>query len=319
MRHIKVLNGEDFPDLSWFQGPQILQTQNGYRLYFSTRSIEDDNYFFSNVAFVDYDSNFEIIKDSLSLEVISRSDAGTFDQDGIFPFHVMRTSESRVIGFICGWKRKVSVDIDMAIGISESFNDGVTFSRLGPGPILSANLKEPFLLGDPFVTHDNQGVYHMYYISGQKWVQSAEGSNERKYLIMHAYSENLLDWSRDSLPIISNRIPDEAQAMPTVIEVSGVFHMFYAFRNVFDFRSNVKNSYKIAHAYSKSHSGPWILSDWKFPKEHIEDWNSEMQCYPHAFVQDQKVHLLYNGDRFGRDAIGMLIFSEEELSDYAKF
>jgi hypothetical protein len=319
MKSGKILSAESFPKFSWFQGPQVLQIEGGYRLFFSTRQIDANKYYYSSVAYVDLNNEFELIPKSICSSVISRGELGTFDHDGIFPFHVFETRENRILGFICGWKRKMSVDIDMSIGISESHDGGNTFHRLGQGPILTANVNEPFLIGDPCVTLDAHGTYHMFYISGKDWLKSIEGTFERKYVVMHATSKNLFDWERDGSPILSNHISEEAQAMPTVVEIAGVFHMFYAFRNVFDFRSNSKNSYRLAHAYSNSLDGPWNVSAWSFPTESIEDWNDEMQCYPHAFIMNQNICLLYNGNAFGRFGIGILIIPIEEISGYAKF
>jgi hypothetical protein len=305
--------------LSWFQGPQLLDIVGGYKLYFSTREIESGGYYYSKIASIDLTDTFEARPETLSTSVIERGELGTYDHDGIFPLHVTRTLDGRILGFICGWKRKVSVDIDMSIGISESFDGGKTFQRLGQGPVLSSNLREPFLIGDPFVIPDKEGKYHMFYISGLEWVKSSEGTFERKYSIMHATSYNFIDWERDGIRIISDSLVNEAQAMPTVIENLGIYHMFYALRDVFNFRSKQGNGYRLAHAYSKSLYGPWVVSDWTLPEECIEEWNFQMQSYPHAIVKGQNLHLLYNGNEFGRDGIGMLVIPLEEMDYYARF
>ncbi len=35
------------------------------------------------------------------------------------------------------------------------------------------------------------------------------------------------------------------------------------------------------------------------------DWDSDMQCYPHAFECDGRTLLLYNGNEFGRYGFGL--------------
>ena len=37
----------------------------------------------------------------------------------------------------------------------------------------------------------------------------------------------------------------------------------------------------------------------------VDDWDSEMQCYPHLFRCDEKVYLLYNGNAFGKAGFGL--------------
>ena len=84
------------------------------RVYFSTRRPEGQ-YYYSDVAYVDYDLDFRKILNFSSHQVIEKGVLGSFDSDGIFPFHVFKSKRDneRVFGLICGWKRKVSIDIDM--------------------------------------------------------------------------------------------------------------------------------------------------------------------------------------------------------------
>lgn len=304
--------------LDWSQGPQVLLRNQEIRVFFSTRRREGD-FYFSDITFVDFDNQFKELKRFASKPVIDRGNLGTFDHDGIFPFHVFRTSDTnpRIFAFTCGWKRKLSVDIDMAIGIAQSQDGGETFSRLGEGPILAANLREPFLIGDPFVFF-SKGLFHMLYICGNRWMTSSDGRKERQYSIVRASSGDLISWDRPSEMIIPARLVNEAQAMPSLIEIDGVYHLIYCYRDVFDFRSNPQKSYKIGHAFSHDLI-KWHTTDFTIPAGELGAWDSEMQCYPHIFEVEDRVYILYNGNSFGRFGIGLVQLSREELKNYARF
>jgi len=39
-------------------------------------------------------------------------------------------------------------------------------------------------------------------------------------------------------------------------------------------------------------------------------FDSEMVCYPFVFVREDKRYLLYNGNAFGREGIGLAVYEE---------
>jgi sucrose-6-phosphate hydrolase SacC (GH32 family) len=98
---------------------------------------------------------------------------------------------------------------------------------------------------------------------------------------------------------------DESQALPTVIEIAGRHHMFFCYRQSFDFRKNKDRGYRIGHAYSDDLVN-WMRDD-ENPLLDVApgEWDSDMLCYPHVFECDGKVYLLYNGNEFGRYGFGL--------------
>lgn len=289
------------------QSPQALVFDDFVRIYFSTRSVDKVNdKYMSHVAFVDMHKNLrEVIRVSEE-SVIPLGDLGCFDEHGIFPMSVVRQG-SMVYGYACGWNRRVSVSVDTAIGLVVSHDGGITFQRQGNGPVLAASLHEPFLVGDGFVKIIN-GAFHMWYIFGTGWKKfSADASPDRTYKIGHAVSDDGVQWVKEEArQIIADRLgPDESQALPTVIEIDGRFHMFFCYRQSFDFRKNKDRSYRIGHAYSDD-LYHWIRDD---NNPHLDvtpgEWDSDMLCYPNVFECDSEVYLLYNGNEFGRYGFGL--------------
>ena len=292
--------------MQFAQSPQTFILEDKLRIYFSTRESDEDEKYLSHVAFAEFDEKFKILNFA-DTEILPLGPLGAYDEHGIFPLNVVRVKE-RIFGYIGGWNRRKSVQIDGAIGISESFDDGRTFVRFADGPIIDSSLTEPFLIGDPFVKIIN-GEFYMWYIHGVNWIKEPNSERfERIYKIAYATSFNGIDWIKDSrsTQLISDSLgPTEAQAMPTVIKINEQYYLFYCYREVFDFRRNPKNTYKIGCAVYMDLRN-WRPEEVCFQQEGLaDDWDSQMRCYPHAFTWNGKNYLAYNGNNFGKEGFGI--------------
>ena len=130
---------------------------------------------------------------------------------------------------------------------------------------------------------------------------------DRTYKIGHAVSNDGIAWRRDGgRQIISDRIgPAESQALPTVVKINSRYHMFFCYRESFDFRLGSGRGYRIGHAWSEDLES-WTRDDSVPLLEGTPNsWDSDMQCYPHAFTSNGKICLLYNGNEFGRYGFGL--------------
>jgi hypothetical protein len=291
------------------QSPQAIVFDDYIRIYFSTREQEaSTGKYLSHIAFVDFSKNFRDIIRVSEKTVIPLGERGTFDEHGIFPMNVVR-SGNQILGYTCGWSRRRSVSVETAVGLTVSRDDGETFERQGKGPVLASSLHEPCLVGDGFVRSFG-GLFHMWYIFGTGWKRFApDAPPDRTYKIGHAVSKDGIAWVKEEArQIISDRLgPDESQALPTVIEISGLYHMFFCYRQSFDFRKTAGRGYRIGHACSNDLK-QWTRDDASLKIEGSPgDWDSDMQCYPHVFACDDKTYLLYNGNEFGRHGFGLAV------------
>jgi predicted GH43/DUF377 family glycosyl hydrolase len=294
------------------QSPQALVFDDFVRIYFSTRQTDINGKYLSHIAYADFKKDFSGVLSVSKDTVIPLGDLGCFDEHGIFPMNVFREG-NRVLGYTCGLSRRVSVSIESSIGLAISTDDGRSFYRHGPGPIMSSSLHEPFLVCDPFVNRYN-GEFHMWYCYGTKWEKEAEKDKapSRVYKIGHAVSSDGINWDRDGQQIISDRLnEDECQALPTVLERDGKYHMYFCYRQAVDFRKNKDNGYRLGYAYSNDLMN-WSRDDNAGGITLSKDgWDSEMMCYPHIFECEDKVYLLYNGNEFGRNGFGIAELVEE--------
>lgn len=299
--------------IDFSQSPQTLVFDDFIRIYFSTRSIDRSNgKYLSHIAFVDLTQDFQKILRISEKTVIPLGELGCFDEHGIFPMNILR-HEGAVYGYTCGWNRRVSVSVDTAIGLAISHDEGETFKRIGNGPVMAASLHEPYLVGDAFVKVID-GIFHMWYIFGTGWKQyEIDSLPERTYKIGHAISTDGVNWKKEEArQIIADKLgADESQALPTVVEIDGRYHMFFCYRQSFDFRANSNRGYRIGHAYSDD------LNNWERNDDNLtlpsseNEWDSEMQCYPHVFKSNGEIYLLYNGNKFGRYGFGIAILQND--------
>jgi len=287
------------------QSPQALVLEDRVRIFFSTRKIDKEHKFLSYVQYVDYAPDFKSIIGYSDHEVIPLGDLGCFDEHGIFPLSPTKAG-NKIYGYTNGIARRVSVDVESGIGFAVSTDNGETFQKLGHGPILSASINEPFLVGDAFVQVFD-GQFHMFYIFGKKWSEPTEDqAPERVYKIGHATSADGINWQKTDGFIIADKVDEnECQALPTVIKIGKRYHMYFCYRHMAGFRTEKGKGYRLGYAYSED------LVKWTRDDEHAgidlseDGWDSEMMCYPNIFEFNNSVYLLYNGNNFGKYGFGI--------------
>ena len=292
--------------IGFAQSPQALVFDDFVRIYFSTRSRDAGGYV-SHIAYADVDKKLERVLRTAQRPALSAGALGAFDEHGIFPINVVR-HDGRIHAFTCGWSRRVAVPVETAIGAATSTDNGDTFTRLGPGPVMAPAPNEPFLVGDPFVLI-RDGRWHMWYIFGTRWMESpSDPGPARVYKIAHASSADGVDWQRDGRAIVADAIgDDECQALPTVFECDGRWHMYFCYRAATDFRANRDRGYRLGYAWS-SDLREWTRDDRSAGIDvSPSGWDSDMLCYPHVFWCDGTAYMLYNGNAFGRDGFGVAV------------
>ena len=299
------------------QSPQALPIKNGVRVYFSARTVDSSGKYLSHIAFADFSRDFKEVREISRDTVIPLGGLGDFDEHGIFPIHIFK-NQDKIFGYTTGWNRRKSVSADASIGLGISIDGGRTFEKIGRGPVLTSSLHEPFLVGDPFVLLIGQ-VFHMWYISGKRWISSSEATEaERVYKISHATSDDGIHWKKGNRLIVPDSIgEDECQALPSVLEVDGVYHMVFCYRDAIGFRTEVGKGYRLGYAYSKDLVN-WTRDDQVLGLELTgEGWDGQMMCYPHLFRLDGRVALLYNGNNFGKEGFGLAML-ESDINEHIK-
>lgn len=301
------------PSPSWMvqfaQSPSVILFNDRLRIYFCTRGQADtDGQFVSRIGFIDVEREnfFKIIQIS-QRPVLDMGERGCFDEFGTNPVSVVRSAEE-IRAYYAGWTRMESVPFNGAIGMARSIDGGENFSRLGPGPVLSYSLDEPFVVGSPKVRRFGDAWY-LHYAAGQDWIFE-ESRHEPVYRIRYATSSNGVEWVKAGINLIEKKLGmQECQASPDIFFRDGLYHMFFSYRHATGFKSK-ERGYRIGYASSRD------LMEWHRCDECAgidvsdEGWDSQMVSYAHIFEVDGKLHMLYQGNEVGRYGFGLATLVE---------
>ncbi|USN53982.1 MAG: exo-alpha-sialidase [Candidatus Nomurabacteria bacterium] len=298
-------NGNDAWMQTFAQAPATLVFDSFVRVYFSCRPLPDKNGQATSYAgFVDLDRKnlFNILRISKK-PVLPLGEIGSFDEFGIMPISVIR-DKHRLLAYYGGWTRCVSVPFNIAIGLAESKDNGETFEKIGPGPVLSYSPDEPFLVAVPKI-RKFQNRWFLWYTAGTHW-RKVNGKTEAVYGIRMATSTDGVTWKKEHRKIIPNVLGEnEAQASADVYFANDIYHMFFCYRHTSDFRTNKDRAYRIGYAYSQD-GFHWQRDDSRVGIDiSTEGWDSEMISFPHIFSLDGKTYMLYLGNNFGREGFGI--------------
>lgn len=285
------------------QAPCTLIFDDFVRVYFSCRPAPNQSHqYVSYSAFVDLDRrNLRRILRVSEKPILELGGTGTFDEFGTYPVSVIR-HDGKVFAYYAGWTRCESVPFNTAIGMAISDDDGVTFNRLGPGPVIPYSPDEPFVMSGPKIKYFN-GLFQLFYIAGCTWILH-NGRPEPVYKIRLATSNDGLNWKKHGHDLIYSRLDEnEAQASPDVIYSNGRYHMFFCYRYGTDYRCK-ERGYRIGYAHSTN------LVDWTRDDTLAgiaiseKGWDSEMISYPHVFSLDGATYMFYLGNEVGRSGFG---------------
>ena len=288
------------------QAPATLVFEDFVRVYFSGRPAPDANgQYASYSGFVDLErKNLMNVLRVSEQPILPLGDTGTFDEFGIYPVSIQRVGR-QVVAYYAGWTRCEAVAFDVAIGRATSNDDGVTFEKSGPGPILSYSPDEPFILSGPKIRRFNE-QWQLWYIAGRKWIMDGDRP-EPVYKIRMATSDDGIQWEKLGRDLIPSKVEEnEAQASPDVFFHDGIWHMFFCYRYSTGYRSH-DHGYRIGYASSRDMLH-WERDDDKAGINVSESgWDSEMVAYPHVFELDGSIYMMYLGNQVGRHGFGLAV------------
>jgi predicted GH43/DUF377 family glycosyl hydrolase len=306
----KVFTPQEVLGRSWLkefaQAPATLVFDDFVRVYFSCRpSVDENGQYVSYSAYVDLDrADLFKVRHVSEHPILSLGGLGEFDEFGTYPVSVIRNG-GEVRAYYGGWTRCESVPFNVAIGMATSHDGGVTFSKLGTGPVVSYSPDEPFVLSGPKVRYFND-TWYLWYIAGRKW-KIVDGKEEPVYKIRMASSSDGICWNKVNKDLIKSRIEeDEAQASPDVFYANGKYHMFFCYRYSSHYRGK-ENGYRIGYA-SSTNLTDWVRDDAKVGIDvSTEGWDAEMISYPHIFELDGAIFMAYLGNQVGRNGFGLAV------------
>ena len=270
--------------------PAVDTAADPLRLYFTSRDRQGRSHI--GVATLDLGGDHRAITISPD-PILSPGPLGAFDDAGVTGSCIVG-HEGRHYLYYTGWSLGVSVPFYLSAGLAVSDN-GTTFHRISPAPLLERTAVDPYLTASPWVVVDGD-VWRMWYVSGTEW-ESIEGRPRHRYLIRYAESMDGQHWNRPGTVCLGYRDAAEyAFGRPCVILEDGRFRMWYSSRG---------ERYRLGYAESEDGVN-WVRNDAQaglLPS--AEGWDSEMVTYPMVFRHHGRLHMLYNGNGYGRSGIGL--------------
>lgn len=298
----------DRPDwmVSFAQAPNVIIFGDFVRVFFCCRPAPDANMqFVSYCAFVDLARNdlFKICGMS-NQPVLKLGGLGAFDEFGTYPVSVIRDGAD-LVAVYGGWSRCESVPFNISLGLARSTDDGVSFKKLGTGPVLSHSPDEPFVVTSPKVRKYGD-TWYLAYTAGRRWIEGEDGRREMIYKLRMATSMDGVNWTKQNTDMVESKLgDDEAQACPDIFFANGKYHLFFCYREGLDFRDNRTRSYRIGYARSADLVS-WERDDSRIDLDISETgWDSQMVAYPTVFELDGSVYMIYAGNGNGQTGFGL--------------
>lgn len=272
------------------------------RLYFATREKYENGQVRAYGGFVDLDRhNLNKVIRISDKPLMDLGGIGEFDEHGSMPISVVKHNDEYRLYYV-GWSRHYSVPYDWEIGLAIS-KDGERFTKVGKGPLLGPTVNEPYLNSTPVVYKFADDDWHMFYHTGIRWLKGGE-KLESQYKIVYAHSKDGINWDRNGIPVIPEKVENECQTTPAMIKIDDTYHVFFCYRHGLDFRFNKEKAYRIGYAWTKD-LVHYERDDSKVGIDVSEDgFDSEMLEYPHIKEIDGKYIMFYSGNYFGKEGMG---------------
>lgn len=282
-------------DQAWMRSYAMVPTAlhldgDTYRVFFSGR--DDSNR--SHIGSFDVDLKRPTQVFNISSEpVLAPGELGCFDDSGVTPSWAVRDGEKIFLYYI-GWNPRSSVRMGLIMGLAMSKDGGKTFRRYSRAPLFERTDAEPFsILTGPSIYQD-QGFWKMWYVSGIGW----ENPDLPKYNIKFAYSQDGIHWRREGQVCIELKEKEHALARPCVVKEDGIYKMWYSYKG---------DNYRMG--YAESIDGlKWTRKDHEAGIEASPSgWDSQMIEYAYVFNHADKKYMLYNGNDYGKEGIGLAV------------
>jgi predicted GH43/DUF377 family glycosyl hydrolase len=268
-----------------------------HNIYFSGRDAQGR----SRIGFFVLDlSDPPVVRQVSHHTLLELGQPGTFDDNGITMSWITTHQEHHYL-YYSGWTLGQTVPFYFYIGLAVSDDDGATFRRVSPAPILGRNPVDPYLTASPCVLIE-QGRWRMWYVSGTGWTLT-DGAPRHYYHIKYAESDDGMHWTCDGTVCIDFKDEHEyAIARPCVLRDPDKYRMWYCYRGA---------SYRIG--YAESDDGiTWQRKDDQAGIDVSPDgWDSEMLAYPYVFDHNDTRYMLYNGNGYGKTGIGLAVLATD--------
>jgi hypothetical protein len=288
-----ILRAEDFnvPWLRKYAGASFaVPAGDGFDVYVSGRDAQNRSLIGRVRLLIEDRPRIVDVETEPALGLGSR---GTFDENGV-SYPCLFEHSGKLMMLYTGWTPSVLTPFQNDLGLAEQGPDR-KFHRVSKAPILPRTDDDHLGIGSSFALYAG-GKWHLWYTSFRDW-GTAPGDPKHKYWIKYASGRSPQAWERQNLTSIGLTHPGEyVVCRPSVIVDDGRWHVWYCWRGP---------HYAIGYASS----GDGITFERHDSRVNIpragDGFDSYEQCYPHVFRHDDALYMLFCGNAYGREGLGL--------------
>ncbi|MBI3511400.1 MAG: hypothetical protein HY064_12105 [Bacteroidetes bacterium] len=270
-----------------------------FRIYFTSR--DENNRTYSGWFEINILQPEKILRRS-SYPVLSPGPLGFFDDHGVQTCSLVKEG-GRIWLYYLGWSPGLTQPVFYtSIGLAYSDDGGLNFKKYSQAPILERSEFDPWMVSGCSVLKESDR-WRMWYISGQKFELTEKGARSF-YDIKYAESEDGIHWKREGIISIPLLKGETNISRISILKTSNGYRCWYPYKRE-------ERGYRIGYAESKD-GIKWERKDELAGIDVSADgWDSEALDKQEVFAHKNKLYMLYNGNRFGFDGIGMAVLEKE--------
>ncbi len=264
-----------------------------YRIFFSSRDTNNR----AHVGRFDFDlTEPHRILSTAKQAVLIPGDWGFFDDHGVQACSVVKADNGDLYLYYLGWNTGKREPLFYAsIGLAISRDGGDTFQKYSPAPILQRSRFDPWMVsGCTVIRQGNQWI--MFYLSGFKFEFTPAGPTSW-YDIKIARSSDGIEWRREGEVALGLQQGETNISRMTIDEHEDGYRAWFPFK---------KQGIGYQCGYAESTDGThWVRREFMGLPVSNSGWDSEAIDKMEVIRHGKRLFMLYNGNRFGFDGIGL--------------
>jgi hypothetical protein len=283
----KIFDIEEMLSHSSTPSPLVIG-ENQVRVFYSSRDIHNR----SSVSYFDFDVSTLKVLYAHDKPLVRFGNKHSFYSAGISLGNVFKWKHDRYLAFM-GWKLPVVGHWFGQIGLLHVDKEN-NLQILNDTPVLPLNLNDPISLSYPWVSDSKSSEISFWYGSTVTW----DGPNsDMIHILKTGKATSLLNWKSGDIALSFDERDFQAFSSPTILAIGEKKFLFYSYRGK-------SNNYRIGSAELMGKRPMATKNDFGISKT-LEEWESQMQCYPRIFSLSGYHYMLYNGNQFGKTGIGL--------------
>jgi hypothetical protein len=230
--------------------------------------------------------------------VFDLGELGAFDENGVSYPWIVDAGRAQFMYYV-GWMPTVLTPFQNHVGLAIRRNGG-EWRRASRAPILPRTDDEYLSIGSTAVLREDDR-WRMWYTCFQRWGRSA-AEPKHVYVIKYAESADGVCWTRPNHVCIDRVSAGEFSiGRPSVLREDGVYHMWFSYRGA---------EYRVGYAWSENGRDWTRRDDLAGIDVSASGWDSEGICYSHVFRWKDVLYMLYCGNHYGRDGLGLAVMAQ---------